>query len=309
MYEKISTHGLTREEWLALRRTGIGGSDAGALCGVDPYASEMTVFSEKVFQANTDEDNEALRIGRDLEEYVARRFTEATGLKVRKSNYMYRSREHPFMIADVDRIVVGEDAGLECKTASAFSASKWKDGDIPMNYVMQCYHYMAVTGRRTWYIAAVILGREFILRKLEWDDALVSTLIDIEKCFWNNHILTGIIPSPDGTEACDKVLKEFYGKAYMQEAIHLAGFDDKLARREEIRKQIGELEKEQKKIEQEVKLFMKDCERAESDKYTVLWSNVESVRLDTKRLKEEKPTIYADYSKPSLSRRFEVRVA
>ena len=60
---------------------------------------------------------------------------------------MYRSKEHPFMIADVDRLVVGEDAGLECKTASAYNADKWADGNIPLHYVMQCYHYMAVTGK------------------------------------------------------------------------------------------------------------------------------------------------------------------
>ncbi len=44
---------------------------------------------------------------------MAQRFMEATGLKARKSNFMYRSRRHPFMIADVDRLIVGEDAGLE----------------------------------------------------------------------------------------------------------------------------------------------------------------------------------------------------
>ena len=51
------------------------------------------------------------------------------------------------MIADVDRLVAGEDAGLECKTASAYNTDKWKDGNIPLHYIMQCYHYMAVTGK------------------------------------------------------------------------------------------------------------------------------------------------------------------
>ena len=105
-----------------------------------------------------------------MEQYVAERFMEATSLKVRRSNYMYRSTAHSFMIADVDRLVIGEDSGLECKTASAYNADKWKDGEIPLHYIMQCYHYMAVTGKRTWYIAAIILGREFVYRKLEWDD-------------------------------------------------------------------------------------------------------------------------------------------
>ena len=54
--------------------------------------------------------------------------------------------------------------------ASAYNADKWSDGDIPLHYVMQCHHYMAVTGKRVWYIAALILGQGFVYRKLEWDD-------------------------------------------------------------------------------------------------------------------------------------------
>lgn len=189
MFEKISLSGVDNTGWLRLRKSGIGGSDAGAICGVNPFSNAMKVFKDKTSEEIEEQDNEAIRIGHDLEDYVAQRFMEATGLKVRKSNFMYRSKEHPFMIADVDRLVVGEDAGLECKTASAYNADKWADGDIPLHYVMQCYHYMAVTGKKVWYIAAVILGMEFTYRRLEWDDALIERLISIEDNFWNNHVL------------------------------------------------------------------------------------------------------------------------
>lgn len=159
MLTKIPTLNMTHEEWLQRRKTGIGGSDAGAICGLNPYVSPMGVYLDKISTETTDLDNEAMRQGRDLEEYVARRFIEATGLKVRRSNMMYRNSRYPFMLADVDRFIVGEDAGLECKTASAYNADKWKDGEIPAHYVLQCYHYMAVTGKRNWYIAVVILGQ------------------------------------------------------------------------------------------------------------------------------------------------------
>ena len=117
MYETIPTAGMAREEWLRLRKNGIGGSDAGAVCGLNPYSSPMNVYRDKTTDETDDTDSESMRQGRDLEDYVAQRFTEATGLKVRRSNKMYRSVEYPFMLADVDRLVVGEDAGLECKTA------------------------------------------------------------------------------------------------------------------------------------------------------------------------------------------------
>lgn len=106
MYEKISVADLNREEWLKLRKTGIGGSDAGAICGLNPYVGTMSVYRDKTLEELRTEDNEVMRQRRDLEEYVTRRFTEETGLKVRRSNVMYRNQEHPFMIADVDRLII-----------------------------------------------------------------------------------------------------------------------------------------------------------------------------------------------------------
>ena len=185
------TKDMPREEWLSLRKCGIGGSDAGAVCGVSPYANRMTVYYDKTGENTSESDSEAARLGRDLEDYVAHRFMEATGLKVRRANVMYQSEEYPFMIADVDRLIIGEDAGLECKTASAYSADKWKDGDIPLHYILQCIHYMAVTGKRRWYIAALVLGQEFICRRIEWNGEIAAQLVSLEKSFWEENVLAG----------------------------------------------------------------------------------------------------------------------
>ena len=309
MYEKISIAGLENHEWLALRKTGIGGSDAGAVCGLNPYSSPMKLFYDKTSDEIEELDNEAVRQGHDLEDYVAQRFMEATGLKVRRSNFMYRSTEYPFMIADVDRLVVGEDAGLECKTASAYNADKWKDGKIPLHYVMQCYHYMAVTGKRAWYIAAVILGKEFIYHKLEWDDDVIGSLIVAEKNFWENYITAGLMPDPDGSEICDEVLMQYFGTAEKGSSVKLIGFDEKLERRTEILAQIDKLSCEQSRIEQEIKAFMKENEKAFSEKYKVSWSNVRSTRLDTKLFKQEEPQLYKTYAKESVSRKFQIKAA
>ena len=165
--KKISTINMSREEWLKLRKNGIGGSDAGAVCGVNPYSSAIQVFVDKRSDDISDYDNEAMREGRDLEDYVAKRFTDETGKKVRKANYMYIDEDYPFMFADVDRLIVGENAALECKTVNAYNADKWADGKIPPHYKIQCYHYMSVLGLDCMYIAALVLGKEFIWRKIE----------------------------------------------------------------------------------------------------------------------------------------------
>lgn len=309
MYMKISTANMGREEWLQLRKTGIGGSDAGAVCGMNPYSSPAKVFQDKVSAAVSELDSEAVRQGNDLEDYVARRFMEATGLKVRRSNFMYRSAEHPFMLADVDRLVIGEDAGLECKTASAYSADKWKDGNIPLHYIIQCMHYMIVTGRKTWYLAAVILGKDFICRKLTWDDDIAAGLVAAEENFWKNHVEKGMLPAPDGSKIFDAVLEQYFHTSGKKGSVELVGFDGRLSRREEILQEIRRLETEQKQIEQEVKLFMQDHELAASGKYRVSWSSVDTARLDTKRIRQEHPEIYEEYAKVSSCRRFQVRAA
>lgn len=136
MFEKLSLSGVSNEAWLRLRKAGIGGSDAGVICGVNPYSSAMKVFQDKTSEAVEEQDSEAIRIGHDLEDYVAQRFTEATGFKVRKSNFMYRSKGHPFMIADVDRVVVGEDEAYrlilkhEEDDALEFDVSGFKNGKL-----------------------------------------------------------------------------------------------------------------------------------------------------------------------------------
>ncbi len=309
MYEKIPTAGLSRLEWLQLRKQGIGGSDAGAVCGLNPYSSQMNVFLDKTSAETKELDSEAVRIGSDLEQYVAKRFMEATGLKVHCSHFLYRSKEHPFMIADIDRLVTGEDAGLECKTANVYQAEKWADGKVPLHYAIQCYHYMAVTGKRMWYIACVILGKEFLYRKLTWDDVLMEQLIRTEKEFWEGYVMPGMLPPPDGTEVCDKVLAQYFHRAEKAKRIELVGFDEKLERREEILSWIEKLQTEQRQIEQEIKLYMRENELAVNGRYQVSWINVDSTRLDTKRMKQEKPEIYADYAKTVSSRRFTIKAS
>lgn len=144
MRKLVSTRNLATEEWLKYRKQGIGGSDAGAVCGLNPYRSAMAVYLDKTLDEIEMTDNEAMRQGREFEEYVARRFMEASGKKVRRANAMFCHEKYPFIIADVDRMIVGENAGLECKTASPFMADKWKDDQIPIHYQLQCHHYIVV---------------------------------------------------------------------------------------------------------------------------------------------------------------------
>lgn len=305
--ERIPTTGMSREEWLTERKNGIGGSDAGAVCGLNPYRSPLAVYQDKTGTETDDADSESMRQGRDLEDYVARRFTEQTGKKAKRANVIYKSREHPFMYANVDRLIIGENAGLECKTASAYSADKWKDGHIPESYQIQCHHYMAVTGADAWYIAVVILGKDFLWHRIGRDESLIRNLISIESDFWNSHVVPKIMPEPDGSESSERLIRQLAGKAISEKEIPLSGFDEQLKRRMEIVELIERLDTEKKTIEQKLKLYMGDAEIAENDRYRITWKNSRTERLDTKALKQEQPEIYRKYAKTAESRRFLVK--
>lgn len=153
MKRLVDINKISHEEWLKYRKMGITGTDAASICGLNPYKSSLQIFVDKTTDNIEIFDNEAMKQGRDLEEYVAQRFCEATGKKVRRANAIFSSDENPFMLADFDRLICGERAGLECKTVSAYSADKWKNGAIPFHYQLQVQHYLAVSGYDAWYIA------------------------------------------------------------------------------------------------------------------------------------------------------------
>lgn len=308
MKKLISTLNLDKENWLQYRKQGIGGSDAGAVCGLNPYRTAMQVYYDKASDEIEDIDNEAMRQGRELEEYVARRFCEASGKKVRRANAMYYDEKNPFMLADVDRMIVGENAGLECKTASPFMADHWKDGNIPVSYQIQCYHYMAVCNADAWYIAVLIYGKEFKYHRIDRDDDIIANLIQIEKEFWNNHIIPKIIPAPDGSKTADLAIAERF-KTSHGFTIPLAGFDERLRRRQELLEVMDHMEKEKRQIDQELKIYLGDAETAENEHYRVSWKNISRSSLDEKRLKAEKPELYEKYRRITTSRRFTVKAA
>lgn len=306
MKKIVSTLNLSREEWLKYRKKGICGTDAGAITGFNPYVSAFSVYRDKTSDEISEFDNEAMRQGRDMEDYVARRFMEETGKQVRRANAIYENEKHPIMLADFDRLIVGEKAGLECKTVSPYSADKWSDGKIPMHYQMQVQHYLAVSGYDCWYIAALIFGRDFIIRKIERDEELINNLTVIEENWWEKHIVENTIPEPDGSTVYTKLLNEYY-HSDRDKTVKLYGMDETLERRGEIDSLIKKLNTEKEAIDQRIKINLENASYGETEKYKVSWIDTVQNRIDSKKLKAENPDIYNGYLNEVHSKRFTVK--
>src|SRR6056297_2040778 len=170
---KIEEHS---EQWHKNRKLGLGGSDAAAAIGLNKWKSSYDLWLEKTGQIENNVDNERMYWGTVLEDVVAKEFTSRTGKKVRKTNKMYFSEEHPFMLANIDRKVVGESAILECKTTSAYNNKAWQDGEVPESYLVQVMHYLAVTGYERAYIAVLIGGQRFEYTSVERDEELIEMI-------------------------------------------------------------------------------------------------------------------------------------
>ncbi len=299
-----------QEEWLRIRKNYLTGSDIGAVCGMNPYKSAMQVYLDKTSPETEVIDNESMRLGRDLEDYVAGRFMEATGKKVRRSNAMYVHDQYSFMMANIDRLVMGERAGLECKTASPYQADRWKDGKIPEWYYLQCQHYMKVLEMDGWYLAVLIYGKGFQYTYLPRDEELLDHLVKIEKDFWENHIQAKVMPSPDGSKEADKLVQTYFHRK-KGTVTRLIGLDEQITRRNELVELIKKMQTEQKIIEQEIKMYLgkEQAQTGISDQYRVTWMEYETRRIDTERLKKERPEIYEGYSKVQKSSRLNIQVA
>jgi putative phage-type endonuclease len=294
-----NTLDMSREQWLELRRKGLGGSDAAAIVGLDRYRSAFDVYADKIGLKEEQPDNEAMRQGRDLENYVAQRFMEATGKKVRRRNAILQHPEYPFMTANIDRRVVRENAGLECKTTSILNKTKFAQGEFPANHYVQCMHYMAVTGAERWYLAELVLNKGFYVFTIERDETEIQALIEAEKDFWENHVLKQIPPAPDGSESTSEVIKQLFPEAKEREEVALFGYEDKIEQYLQLEAQLKELEKQKDAIKQELQLTLSDAEIGRAQGYIVEWKNQIRQTLDTKRLKKEQAEIYTNYLKPT----------
>ncbi|WP_205180234.1 YqaJ viral recombinase family nuclease [Siminovitchia thermophila] len=302
---------MTEQEWLQARTRGIGGSDASIVLGLNKWRTPFELWLEKTGQITPESaDNDAAYFGTLLEDLVAKEFEKRTGKKVRRRNAMFQHPEHDFILANVDRMVVGEKAVLECKTASAYRLKEWESEEIPEEYIVQIQHYLGVMGPeyKKGYFAVLVGGQKFIWKEIERDDELIEMIFAAEVDFWNNHVLAEVEPPLDGSSAAEKFLKERYAKADTEKSIDLkAEYKPKIDRLLEVKETLEILKKEKLEIENQIKNELKDATFGFVQNYRAEWKQIISNRVDTKKLKSEFPDIYQKVVKQSITRRFDIK--
>lgn len=299
---------MNREEWLAERRKSLGGSDAAAIMGLNPYATPYTVWADKTGRLPEQEDNEAMRQGRDLEEYVAQRFTEETGRKCRRKNRILRNLAYPFAHANVDRWIQGENAGLECKTTKSLNMKRFQGGEYPDTYYCQCVHYMAVTGADRWYLAVLVLGAGFYVFTIERDEKEIQALMDSEQLFWESYVERDAPPPVDGLEPTTEALNVIYKDTSEGQPILLFGREAMLQEYFRLKNLLNDLTRQKNCIEQQLKEDMGKMEQAKCANYTISWRQQVRSSLDVEALIKDHPDLDLSlYHKTTTFRTFKVK--
>ncbi|MCX4146910.1 MULTISPECIES: YqaJ viral recombinase family protein [Paraburkholderia] len=309
----VETKDLAREDWLKLRKNGIGGSDAAAAVGLNPYVSQLELWLDKtgrdagLAKPDPHDTTEPVYWGTLLEPIVAAAYTQQTGRRVRKVNAVLQHPTIPFLIANVDREIVGnrDVQLLECKTAGEFGARLWRDG-VPEYVQLQVQHQLAVTGKQAADVAVLLCGQKLEVHRIERDEGLIARLIQLEAQFWE-YVTSDTPPPADGSESADRALRHLYpsnaGTVDFTDDRRLSTtFADLVA----VRAEIEMREQQEALLKQTIQQAMGDASRAVFETGEVSFKrSKDSDGVDLKRLLADHPELESQYgvTKPG-SRRF-----
>ncbi|WP_230414300.1 YqaJ viral recombinase family nuclease [Collimonas silvisoli] len=310
----VKTNNLSRDAWLTLRKGGIGSSDAGAAVGLNPYQSQLELWMVKTGRDGSlpkidpNDETSPMYWGTLLEPIVAAHYTRRTGHRVRKINAVLQHPDIPWMLANIDREVMGvaDVQILECKTAGEFGARLWRDG-VPEYVQLQVQHQLAVTNKAAADVCVLICGQEIRIYRIDRDNALIARLIELEHQFWR-YVETDTPPPADGSESADIALRCLYPHdagntvdlTHDQETS--AAFADLLTIRDEIanRAKIAE------ELKQRIQQGMGDASNALFETGAVSWKrSKDGLGIDVEALLADQPDLIRRYPllKPG-SRRF-----
>lgn len=295
------------DEWLSIRSKYIGGSDAGAVIGLNPYKSAYALWAEKTGRIDGFEGNMATKVGTYLEEFVAKLFEEETGKRVRRKNRTMVNDLYPFACANVDRLVVGEKALLEIKTTTSIPIMKQLRGtEFPEAYYSQVTHYLAVTGLPKAYLAVLINCRELKIYELERDQGEIDALMKAEAEFWE-CVKNDTPPEVDGSDATTDTLVAMYPNSSGRE-VDLFGFGVELEEYMRLGEEIKTLTTMRDERANIIREYMRDASAGVSDHYKVTYNTSTSKRFDEKKFAaDHKDMDLSKYYTESSTRRFLVK--
>lgn len=191
------------------QRPTLSDRDSAVIMGACPYKSAYTLWAEKTGLIVPAPPGELSRLSREMEGLIAARFTRETGLKTRRSSCVILNPTYPFAHAKVGRLVLGQEAGLTCRAVSSLSLRRFSGTEFPLEDYYRCLHKMMVTGKKAWYVAVEILGKDFKIFRLERDENAIKALALGLGQFWQ-RIRERKPPTMDGSASTVRTIEALY---------------------------------------------------------------------------------------------------
>lgn len=310
------------EDWLELRRKGIGGSDIGAIMGINKYSSPLKIYKAKVEGISEDVSGKvAVRKGKDLESliranYVAPKLKDL-GYTVRPFNHLLINSKFPWLRANLDGIAINDENPedfskhivIEIKVVTEYAEDNWYTGEydnVPASYYAQVQEYMAVTETKKALVCALFEKKwEMHYFEVRRNEKFVSELLTVSKKFYDVNMTMGIPPRvlmPIDKDDILEMVKKEPDKTYEDATLTALAMDIK-----ERKIRIKAIEKEVNEMTSELLDRYQKGGRSNSPLVKVSVSVINSKKLNTTRLKEEQPGIYEQYSEDTESFRTNIK--
>lgn len=315
---------MDKKEFLSRRQQGIGGSDIAAIIGISPWRTPRDIYLDKKGMSEPTEETEAMYWGTTLEDIVAKEYCKRTGFKVEKCNYLFKHKEYPFLIGNIDRavcengkkpVVKGElrtKRILECKTANSYSSNEWGESGtqvIPEFYKAQVQWYMGITGAEFCDVAVLIGGRDFRMYEIKRDERIIEYLFAEGVKFWREFVEQDIMPPAVSIEDVERVCHGIEkSKRYATPNII-----DLVVKYRDVDLSIKALERVQNELKLKICDFIGDAEELmDGNTKLATWSTMKtSTKVDYKAIVEElqpdAKTIEKHTTITNGSRRFSVK--
>lgn len=305
------------DKWMKLRTKGIGGSDAGAILGLNKYSSPLVVYMQKK-EVKGFMGNDSTEWGHILEDPIRQKTAKELGIQICVVPGMYTSKEYPFMNANLDGVCYADHqitingeiiegvGGHEIKTSA--DGKDFNDDEIPDSYYCQVQHYMAVT-QLDWFILTVFIlsrkiAKHYVIRKN--NDFIYSKLIPAEKDFWENNVLADSVPEPKGMDS----EKQYLENLSLDETIKLdEETENIIAEERELDRQIKTLSTKQSELKNKILLKLAELsvgfDRAEKttaigNSYRITYNTQIRKSIDTDSLR--KAGLYDMYATETASK-------
>ena len=314
----VNTKDMAYQDWLEVRKQGIGSSDAATACGLNPYMSMLELWLIKTGRQTQSLEDQSTGVAppywrKQLEPLVAEYYSMHTDNKVRRVNAVlqHHDPDKHFMLANLDYSVVGSEEVqiLECKTAGEHGAKLWRDG-VPLYVLCQVQHQLAVTGKQAAHVCVLLCGHETKIFKVTRSESVIEHIISAERYFWE-CVEKDTPPSVDASESAAKAIQQLY-------PVHIPLTVEDLSQNEtanlmfdkliKLKEEIQHKQERFDELKHQIQMMMRDAERATFAHGSVVWKKAkDSISLNTKALLQHQPELIELYPlQKQGSRRFNI---